>query len=134
MRKFITVLFFCLILPGFVLAQGTTVPVNNEIMGIMNDKVISDIEKEIKHSVQKQAIYSYNIANISTPGFEPILFPEDKEELGLIVPEDSEYFRKVLLEHMTTNMARNRNKHNAYLLLYKKKFEIYRQVATLGKK
>ena len=79
-------------------------------------------------------MYSYNIANISTPGFSPLLYPEDQAELEKIVPENDEMFKKVLLEHMTTNMARNRNKHNAYLLIYKKRFEVYRQVASLGKK
>ena len=98
------------------------------------EKSVADLEKCIVKTGKKHALYSYNIANISTPGFEPILYPEDKKELYKMVPQDSEFFKKALLEHMTTAMARNRLSHSMCLALYKKKFDIYRQVATLGKK
>jgi len=123
---FLIVLFFCT--SSHVYSQG------NDIMGIMGDTVVNDLENEIRRVVRKHALYSYNIANATTPGFSPLLYPEDQIELEQIVPENDEMFQRVLLEHMTTNMARNRNKHNAYLLIYKKRFEVYRQVASLGKK
>ena len=123
---FLIVLFFCT--SSQIYSQG------NDIMGIMGDTVVNDLENEIRRVVRKHALYSYNIANVTTPGFSPLLYPEDQIELEQIVPENDEMFQRVLLEHMTTNMARNRNKHNAYLLIYKKRFEVYRQVASLGKK
>ena len=107
---------------------------SDDIMGYMIDPVVNGLEKEIDRSIRKHALYSYNIANVSTPGFSPVLFPEDRIELEKIVPDNDEMFQKVLLEQMTTNMARNRNRQNAYISIYKKRFEIYRQVATLGKK
>lgn len=127
-KQFTAILFIFLATLQFTHAQ------DQEIMGIMNDSVVNDLEEEIRKAVKKHALYSYNIANVSTPGFSPLLYPEDQLELQQIVPENDEMFQKVLLEHMATNMARNRNKHNAYLLIYKKRFEIYRQVASLGKK
>tara|TARA_B100001248_G_C27156801_1_gene351601 strand:- start:200 stop:592 length:393 start_codon:yes stop_codon:yes gene_type:complete len=127
--KTLIVLLYLLFCSTFI-----TYSQSGDIMGIMGDTVVNDLEEEIKRVVRKHALYSYNIANVTTPGFSPLLYPEDQIELDKIVPENEEMFKKVLLEHMTTNMARNRNKHNAYLLIYKKRFEVYRQVASLGKK
>ena len=98
------------------------------------DKTVYMLEEAIYKSTQKHALYSYNIANMNTAGFKPILFPEDQEELNKIVPGDSAYAEKVLLEHMSSSMARNRNLQSSYLSLYKKKFDTYRQIATMGKR
>jgi len=92
------------------------------------------LEQAIYKASLKHAIYSYNVANSTTPGFKPILFPEDQLELSQMVLENQDHFEKVVLEHMTASMARNRNLYSGYLALYKKKFEIYKQVATMGKK
>ena len=105
-----------------------------DMSSILYDSSVQALEEGVKKAARKHTIYSYNLANVTTPGFEPILFPEDELELKKMAPMDREYFQKVLLEHMSTSLARNRNFHAAYLGLYKKKFEIYRQVATLGKK
>ena len=96
--------------------------------------VDSKIEKAIYKTTKKHTLYAYNIANISTPGFEPILYPEDQLELNQMVPLSDEYTKKVLLEHMTASMARNRNIQSAYHALYKKRMDTYRQIATMGKK
>ena len=125
-RVKITIMFFMLLTTS-IFSQVT-------IDQIFFDSSVQGLENEIYRSAQKHTLYSYNLSNANTPGFEPILFPEDEAELYSMVPKDSEYFQKVLLEHMTTSMARNRNEYAAYLALYKKKFEIYRQVATMGKK
>ena len=125
-RSIFSLLFF-LLMGSFIFGQDVG-------SSMMYDSSVLSLEDAIRYSQRKHALYSYNIANATTQGFEPILMPEDQSELFSMVPANSEYFRKVLLEHMTTNMARNRNKHQALLLLYKKKFENYRMVATLGKK
>ncbi|RAP28740.1 hypothetical protein DID78_04705 [Candidatus Marinamargulisbacteria bacterium SCGC AG-343-D04] len=105
-----------------------------DMSSILYDNSVQALEEAVKKAGRKHALYSYNIANATTPDFEPILYPEDQAELESMAPMDREYFQKVLIEHMSTSLARNRNFHAAYLSLYKKKFEIYRQVATLGKK
>ncbi|MAQ63809.1 hypothetical protein CL647_02535 [bacterium] len=92
------------------------------------------LEKAIYKATKKHALFSYNIANITTPGFEPVLYPEDQEELNQIIPNNSELRKKVLLEHMSASMAKNRNLQASYLTLYKKRFDTYRQIATMGKR
>ena len=98
------------------------------------DPSTMQLEKEIYKTTKKHALYSYNLANITTPGFEPILYPEDQQKLDRMVPSDSEYFKKALLEHLSASMAVNKNVQASYLSLYKKKFDTYRQIATMGKK
>ena len=96
--------------------------------------VDSKLEKAIYKATKKHALFSYNIANATTPGFEPILYPEDQAELNQIIPNNKELRKKVILEHMTASMAKNRNLQASYLTLYKKRFDTYRQIATMGKR
>ena len=51
-----------------------------------------------------------------------------------IVEEAGEYFKKALLEHLSASMAINKNVQASYLSIYKKKFDTYRQIATMGKR
>ena len=123
MTKLIIIL---LCLTNFIFAQGA-------IDSMLLDKTMNQLEDSIKYAAQKHAIYSFNIANITTPGFEPILFPEDQRELQQMA-QNNEYSKKVLLEHMSTTMARNRNLQSGYMAIYKKRFDTYRQIATMGKR
>ena len=118
---------------SFIFSQSTA-STQNAIDNIFFDSSVSSLEQSIKYAARKQAVYSYNIANATTVGFEPILFPEDQLEILQLTGGNAEYFSKVLIEHMATNMARNRSKYTAYHALYKKKFEIYRNIASGGKK
>lgn len=112
----------------------------SSLLGQSQDKFLffdpstNQLEQEIYKTTKKHALYSYNIANITTPGFDPILYPEDQQKLDRMVPRDSEYFKKALLEHLSATMAVNKNVQASYLSLYKKKFDTYRQIATMGKK
>ena len=118
---------------GLVLISST-IYAQHIVDHLFFDKTVYQLEGAIYKTTQKHALYSYNIANMNTAGFKPILFPEDQEELGKIVPGDSAYAQKVLLEHMSSSMARNRNLQASYLSIYKKKFDTYRQIATMGKR
>lgn len=93
-----------------------------------------NLEDALHETSRRQAIYSYNLANATTPGFQPIMFDDDQQELLRMIPENSEYFAKVVVEHMSSKMAINRSRQSAYQALYKKMFDNYRQVATMGKK
>ena len=117
--------FFVLFFVTLIVAQP-----NNKMLF---DKSMSNLEEAIYFTNKKHALYSFNIANISTPGFEPILYPEDQRELQQMSP-DSQYSGKVLLEHMSTSLARNRNYNSAYISIYKKRLDTYRQIATMGKR
>ena len=101
---------------------------------LLFDSSMPKMEQEIYKTSKKQALYSYNLANASTPGFEPILTEEDQRELLEMVPAGSEYFSKVLIEHIASKMASNGRRHMALYALYKKKIDYYKQIATMGKK
>jgi hypothetical protein len=102
--------------------------------GILFDDSAVLLEDAILDASRRHALYSYNLANATTPGFKPILFEDDRRELYTMVPEDSEYFTKVIIEHITSKMAMNRGHQSAYYALYRKKFDNWRQIVSLGKK
>ncbi|RAP33537.1 hypothetical protein DID75_01870 [Candidatus Marinamargulisbacteria bacterium SCGC AG-410-N11] len=129
MTKVFYGIILCLIISIPCFAQA-----DNVIEDILYDSSAFELEKAIKDSAKKHMIYSYNISNAGTEGFEPILLQEDERELMSMVPKDSDYFSKVLIEHMTTKMARNSRRQAAFYAIYRKKIDIYKQVASLGKK
>jgi flagellar basal body rod protein FlgB len=103
------------------------------------DQVIFDdtsklMEGAILDTGKRQAIYAYNLANASTPGFEPILMADDRAALARIMPPGEDYTSKVIIEHMMAKMSENSRKQSGYMALYKKKFDNWRQVVTLGKR
>lgn len=102
--------------------------------GILLDESATHLEEAIMDASRRHAVYSYNLANATTPGFKPILFEDDRRQLYTMVPEDSDYFTKVIVEHITTKMAINRGRQSAFYALYRKKFDNWRQIVSLGKK
>jgi hypothetical protein len=125
------VLSFLLLLPSFLSAQARY---ESLFDSMLFTSAVPRLEEAIHETSRRHAIYSYNLANATTPGFEPILFEDDQRQLLNMVPENSEYFAKVVVEHMSAKMAVNRGRQQAYYALYKKMFDNYRQVVTLGKK
>ena len=102
----------------------------------LNDATGKALQNAIEFTSQKHAIYSYNIANATTPGFEPILLPEDRAELErlfAVAPEDKSYLSKVIIEHFMAKIAENNKKQQALYVLYKKRVENFRKVVSLGK-
>lgn len=109
----------------------TKVPVEN----LLFDNTTNRLKHAILYASDKQALYAYNIANASTTGFKPILTQEDAAQLAQILPDDDQdNDRGVMMEFLMSRMANNRIQHAAYINLQKKKFEIIRQIATLGKR
>lgn len=128
MRKLtIIMVFMCL---SFLYAERDMGVFN----GILFDDSATDLEEAIIDASRRHAVYSYNLANATTPGFTPILFEDDRRQLYTMVPEDSDYFTKVMIEHITTKMAINRGRQSAFYALYRKKFDNWRQIVSLGKK
>ena len=127
MNKFLNTIIITLLLNSILVAQNTE-------KFLFFDSSTKVLEEEIYKLTKKHALYSFNIANLTTPGFEPVLYPEDQQKLDKMVPRDSEYFQKALIEHLTTSMAINKNVQASYLSIYKKKFDTYRQIATMGKR
>jgi hypothetical protein len=116
-------------------AQQTEIPIDNYLETILFDDTVNTLTKSIMNASRKQSIYAYNAANFSTPEFRPVLTPEERAELDALIPnQDKEYERAILTEFILSKMTDNRLKHAAFIGLQKKKFEILRQVATLGKR
>ena len=101
---------------------------------VLFDSTSSRLEDAMKDSGRRHAIYSYNIANATTPGFKPILLPDDEAEFQRILPDEEQFFGRVVVEHMMTKMSQNSKRQAALYALYRKRLDNYRQVATLGKK
>ena len=125
MRLILILILKCVVIVSFSYSQSSS--------SMLLHSSMDQLEDAMKYATRKHTVYSFNIANITTPGFEPILFPEDQQELNRMAQND-EYSDKVILEHMTTGMAKNRNLHSGYMAIYKKRFDTYRQIATMGKR
>ncbi|MEK9657186.1 MAG: hypothetical protein VW378_02285 [bacterium] len=119
-----------------LLAQKLDIAKSKTKGHILEDSTGMVLERAIKYSNQKHAIYSYNIANATTPKFRPILLPEDRAELERLFnveTEDKAYFSKVMIEHFMGKIAENNKRQQALYTLYKKRVENLRKVVTLGK-
>lgn len=102
---------------------------------VLDEKAMKNMEEAIKLSGKKHAAYSYNVANANTPGFKPILFEDDIQEIQAMFPDNaSHYTNKVMIDHMAAKIVENNSKRSGYVALYKKRLENLRMVATLGKK
>ena len=135
MMKFIKLIFMCSVFFSFFVQPCFSQQASSTVVdSLFLTSASNSLESAIYNSIERHAVYSYNLSNATTPGFTPILFPDDEVDLFTMLPEGSEYFSKVIVEHMTAKMALNRVRHAAYFALLKKQFDNYRQVATLGKK
>ncbi len=99
---------------------------------IFMSKKYASLEEGLRMSAKKQALYAFNIANLSTPGFVPILTPEDQSILRDVSPSQ-EKSKEVLLEFLMSRMAENSKKYNALLALWKLKIDNNKRIVTLGK-
>ena len=134
MKNSLTFFILFLVVLGVSKLQAQAVHYESVFDRMLFPSSVRSLEDALHETSRRQAIYSYNLANATTPGFQPILFDDDQQELLQMIPENSEYFSKIVVEHMSSKMAINRSRQAAYQALYKKMFENYRQVATMGKK
>ncbi len=138
-KKTFFYIFFSALIVSFsfniIHTQQTEIPIDNYIETILFDDTVNSLSKSIISASKKQSIYAYNAANLATPKFSLILTPEERTELNSLLPnQGEEYTRSVTTEFILSKMSNNRLKHSAFISLQKKKFEILRQVATLGKR
>ena len=110
-------------------------PVNPSWMEtLFDDHTLVRLEKAIKKTAQKQMIYSYNIANASTPDFVPILLEEDLIKIKKVVDKtDDELLSQVFVELLMTYMGENNKKQQALYAIYKKQTENMRKIVSFGK-
>jgi hypothetical protein len=127
---------FIVVSPVCAQISGQSPRIYSIFDSMLFDSSMGELEKAIKESSRRHAIYSFNVANATTPEFRPILLPGDQAEMLRIAPPGvaKTYFNKVLLEHQTSKLAMNRSRQVAFYALYKKKIDNYRQIVSLGKK
>ncbi|NBV41151.1 hypothetical protein EBR96_00045 [bacterium] len=130
---FLSILFAgILILSVPVLAQQ-----GNERKAIENlfySEPYSVIESGIYDAGRRHAIYSYIIANMSTPGFDAMKYlpPDDRAKFFAAIP-DKKYTKEVLLEFVMARMSENNRKDSALMTLWKNKKDSLSRIVTLGK-
>ena len=92
------------------------------------------LEEGIMDTTRRQAIYSYIIANISTPQFEPIRYlpADDVKELRSMLP-DLKLSKEVILEFVMSKMAENSKRQSSYTTMWKGKKDSLTRIVTLGK-
>lgn len=99
------------------------------IEGLIYDRTSQQLADAIAEAAQRQAIYSYNIANASTPGFKPLKFKKALDDATAKLEQEDEFN----LEDEMAKMSDNRLRHSAYTKLLSAKIQITKKVVTLGK-
>ena len=92
----------------------------------------TSLQEGIRILSKKQALYAYNIANLTVPNYKPILPKEDQIMLQELAGKTG-YTQEVLLEFYMTRMTNNSKKLNAYLTIWKAKNDSLKRIVTMGK-
>lgn len=95
----------------------------------MFDEGYAALEKAMKRSSEIQAVHAHNIANISTPGYEPMEF---NEELGRA--EKKLDGKKINVEEEMAKLSENTVKYSAYIKLLSQKINTLKSIASQGRK
>lgn len=123
MKKLFIFFIFC----SLLLAENA-----GNIEAFLYDDTMLRLEGEIKKSIRKQAIYAHNVANKDVPGYKPIRFEEELQELEKR-PGWSKEKDEVVIEEEMAKMTKNRMKHQTYLRLYNVKLEVLKKIVNQGK-
>ncbi len=94
----------------------------------MFDYAHLSLEEGMRKAAEKQAIYSHNLANANTPGFQPMDFDE---ELGKAVKRVE---KKVIIEEEMAKLSENSNRYSAYVKLMSQKMNILKNIVSQGRK
>lgn len=101
-----------------------------DLNGIVMDKVTTAITNGIYDCGQRQAVYNYNIANASTPNFQPIQFQDEIEKAKKRYGKENQTFN---LENEMAKIAMNTLKQSSLTKLFSTRYQILRKVVTMGK-
>jgi flagellar basal body rod protein FlgB len=94
----------------------------------MIDSTYSNLENAIGRSEKIQSVIAQNIANINTPGYEPLEFDA---VLNKAVKRANS---KIVMEEELDALSRNSIDHSAYVKLLASKISVMRSVVTQGRK
>jgi len=93
------------------------------------DDTFENLQRAMDIATKKQAVLAHNIANIDTPGFEPLDFDE---VLGKAVKRIDG--RPLVLEQELAALTENSIRYSAYVKLLSSKINVMRAVATQGRR
>jgi flagellar basal body rod protein FlgB len=126
MRKILVILTLCL--------WATSAPAQDLERFFYSDYYFS-VEEGMRIGSQKQAIYSYIIANASTPGVDLVnLLPaDDRIKLKSRLPDDATKQKEVVIEFVLSQMIENNKKLMALTTIWGNKAKSLKNVVTLGK-
>ncbi|MEK7299422.1 MAG: flagellar basal body protein [Candidatus Margulisiibacteriota bacterium] len=96
----------------------------------MNLQQLQVVESAIYDAARRQAVYSYNVANASTQGYEAVVF---EDELEWAEKQGTGFFQTFNLENEMAKMATNGLRHSTLTKLFSTHIGIIRRVATMGK-
>ncbi len=119
---------------GILLAMGATITaVPTQTENLLFDSQTQGLADLIIDLDRRQAIYSYIIANASTPEIDlvALLPPDDRAAFLSRVPEDADK-NSLVLEFVMAKMSTRHQ--SAGIGFLKKKMEILRQVISKGQK
>lgn len=93
------------------------------------------VRKELFVTSEKHAIYTFIIANATTPGLDLLAFlPEDDKAFLLDkIPPGDDNVRAVIIEYVMAAMAENSRRLEAMTAIWGGKAKSLKNVVTLGK-
>lgn len=93
------------------------------------------LQRAILDSARRHAIYSYIIANLSTPGFNfyEYLDDDDRRLLRQQIPAEQEFTQAVAHEFIMSRFNENSKRYTAYITLWQGKKNSLNNIVTLGK-
>lgn len=97
---------------------------------IVMDDVSIKLKNAIEDASRRQAVYSYNVANASTPGFKPVRFDDELQKAQARYGEESKDFN---LEEEMAKIAMNNMRHSALTKIFSTRYQILKKVLTGGK-
>jgi hypothetical protein len=106
-----------------------------DIESMLFDNTSIRLYESVIEANRRQAVYSYIIANASTPEIDlvALLLPDDRIQFQRKVPageEDS----GLVMEFVMAKVGENTKRQNAYILMMKKKFDMLKTVISKGQK
>ncbi|MFH2033875.1 MAG: flagellar basal body protein [Candidatus Margulisiibacteriota bacterium] len=95
----------------------------------MLDRSFSSLEKAMATAVERQAVIAQNIANVNTPGYEPLEFDEVLQKA--VKRRDQE---SVSIEKEMALLADNSVKYSSYAKLMSSKVNLMKTIISQGRK
>lgn len=104
-------------------------------MGELSEQILFDpamrrLMYGVKDSIKRQTIIAHNLANAKTPGYKPIRFADELEEI-MSRPGFKE--DKVIEEEEMAKMTKNRFKYQTYMRLMNMKIDVLRKIINQGR-